>query len=87
MLLIITLAVLGQLVAATTLERRKKELLLEQIALHDPITELPNVGYLRNSLEGLSRDAQRPDVSHMLVCARLPYRKTANIGKIAAERG
>ena len=66
LLLIITLAVLGQLVAATMLERRKKELLLEQALLHDPITGLPNIRYLRKSMEGLAPATQEVDVKHML---------------------
>ena len=66
LLLIITQAVLGQLVAAATLERRKKELLLEQIAHHDPITELPNIRYLRKTMAGLTTDEQRTDICHKL---------------------
>jgi len=66
LLLIITLAVLGQLVAATTLERRKKELLLEQAILHDPITGLPNVLYLRKDIESVTQVDLHSDVKHML---------------------
>ncbi len=66
LLLIITLAVLGQLVAATTLERRKKEFMLEKTALHDPITGLPNVLYLRKSMEAISQINQPSKNSHML---------------------
>ncbi|MCK5649626.1 MAG: EAL domain-containing protein, partial [Gammaproteobacteria bacterium] len=66
LLLIITLAIMGQLVAATTLERRKKELLLEQAALHDPITGLPNVVYLRKSMEAVNQVDQDSEVNYML---------------------
>ncbi len=66
LLLIITLSVLGQLVAAATLERRKKELMLEKTALHDPITGLPNVLYLRKSMEDVSQINQPLENSHML---------------------
>ena len=66
LLLIIILAILGQLVAATTLDRRKKELLLEQAILHDPITGLPNVLYLRKSMEAVTQADKHSDVDHML---------------------
>ncbi len=66
LLLIITLTVLGQLVAATTLERRKKELKLEQAVLHDPITGLPNVLYLRKSMESASQSNQPSESNYML---------------------
>lgn len=66
LLLIITLAVLGQLVAAATLERRKKEYMLEQTALHDPITGLPNILFLRKSMAEISQINQPSEKNHML---------------------
>ncbi len=68
LLLIITLAILGQLVAAIALERRRKELLLEQATLHDPITGLPNLRYLHKSMESVTQVDQTSDVKHMLGC-------------------
>lgn len=66
LLLIIILALLGQLVAASTFERRKKELLFEHTALHDSITGLPNVRYLCKSMEDCTQDDQRSGTHHML---------------------
>lgn len=66
LLLIITLAVLAQLVAAITLERRKKEQLLEHNSLHDPVTGLPNVRYLHKSMTDLAALNQQEKISHML---------------------
>lgn len=66
LLLIITLAVLAQLVAAVSLERRKKEVLLKHASLHDPVTGLPNVRYLRKSMTDLTPPDQQKRGSHML---------------------
>ncbi len=66
LLLIITLAVLAQLVAAVTLERRKKEALLEQSALHDPVTELPNIRFLQKKMEDIAQSYQNKENNYML---------------------
>ncbi len=66
LLLIITLAVLAQLVAAVTLERRKKEQLLEHTSLHDPVTGLPNVRHLQKSMADLASLNQQENINHML---------------------
>jgi len=66
LLLIITLAILAQLVAAVTLERRKKELLLEHTSLHDPVTGLPNVRFLQKSMADLAPFNQQKNPSYML---------------------
>ena len=66
LLLIITLAVLAQLVAAASLERRKKELQLEHTSLHDPVTGLPNVRFLQQSMADLAPFDQQKKPSHML---------------------
>ncbi len=66
LLLIITLAVLGQLVAASMLERRKKEQLLEEAAHQDPITGLPNIRCLRKSMEDLSLVSSESEHKYML---------------------
>ncbi len=61
LMLIITLAILAQLVAAVTLERRKREAALEHITLHDPITGLPNRRSLEKIMVELSLDEQEKD--------------------------
>lgn len=66
LLLIITLAVLAQLVAAVSLERQKKEVLFEHSSLHDSVTGLPNVRYLQKSMTALVPLDQQKRVSHML---------------------
>jgi EAL domain-containing protein (putative c-di-GMP-specific phosphodiesterase class I)/GGDEF domain-containing protein len=59
LLLIITLAILAQLVAAVSLERRKKEAALEHITLHDLVTGLPNRHNLYKSMADLSSPDQQ----------------------------
>ncbi len=54
LVLIITVAILGQLVSATTLLRRKREEQLAEAANIDAITGLPNLRSLKQSLYNLS---------------------------------
>jgi EAL domain-containing protein (putative c-di-GMP-specific phosphodiesterase class I)/GGDEF domain-containing protein len=56
LLLIITLAILAQMVAAVSLERRKKEAALEHTTLHDPVTGLPNRRSLEKTMAVISSD-------------------------------
>ncbi len=65
LLLIITLAILAQLVAAVSLERRKKEAALEHITLHDPVTGLPNRHNLYKSMDDLPSPDQQ-NTNYML---------------------
>ncbi len=62
LLLIITLALLAQLVAAVSLERRRKEAALEHTTLHDPITGLPNRRSLEKAMTNLSSVGQENDI-------------------------
>ncbi len=66
LLLIVTLAVLGQLVAATTLLRRKHEAQLVQAANVDAITGLPNLRSLRRRLEELGGQPEAKEKPAML---------------------
>ncbi len=66
LLLIVTLAVLGQLVAATTLLRRKHEAQLAEAANVDAITGLPNLRSLRRRLEELGGQPEAKEKPAML---------------------
>jgi EAL domain-containing protein (putative c-di-GMP-specific phosphodiesterase class I)/GGDEF domain-containing protein len=66
LLLIITLSILGQLVSAATVERRKKEAALEQAASQDPVTGLPNIRRLQTTLESYANDSNKTTDSLML---------------------
>ncbi len=66
LILIVTLAVLAQLVAAINLERLKKEGLLEYAALHDPVTELPNIRSLHKDMADLMLARQENSENNML---------------------
>ncbi|MCK5667265.1 MAG: hypothetical protein KAI17_27450, partial [Thiotrichaceae bacterium] len=66
LLLIVTLAILGQLVAATALERRKKEALLEKVANQAAVTGLPNTRSLYLRLKQLTYNELENGNKHWL---------------------
>jgi EAL domain-containing protein (putative c-di-GMP-specific phosphodiesterase class I)/GGDEF domain-containing protein len=68
LLLIITLAVMGQLVAATTLERRRQAALLQAAAYQDPITKAANLCLLKQQIQKINQKENKILLGYISIC-------------------